>query len=269
MKKKYAMHCRVLRRCHSPIYAAASAVLLFAACHRSHNSAGPLLRPLPDTVITADSAIIRSPFGNRFAFRLPDSTLVTLNANSTLSYPLSYNRSRRQVTLHGAAFFDVDSSSGKPFNVEIDNMLITTAGASFYVRAYPYEAGQEVQLLAGTLKAAKTYPSPDSVAAVAHAGEMVMLNRGIDLMETDTYDGDWLPGWKQNRLDFDHAGCNQVVSRLEKWFGVVIEVKGDPGDQVRFSGRYRNASLEEVLTAFCEAANCSYEEKNNEVLLSF
>ena len=65
-----------------------------------------------------------TPAGQRAKVLLADGTEVWLNANTTLRYPERFDPKRREVELHGEAFFEVEKAAGKPFVVKTNKMDI-------------------------------------------------------------------------------------------------------------------------------------------------
>lgn len=66
---------------------------------------------------------------------LSDGSVVTLNANSQLRYPIALNGDTREVELEGEAFFEI-SKSDKPFIVKCNGIQIRVYGTKFNVNGY-------------------------------------------------------------------------------------------------------------------------------------
>ena len=70
-------------------------------------------------VAGTDKAIILTSQQGKFVkYTLPDSTVVTMNHNSSLEFPLAFNGDERRVKLNGEGYFDVARDEEKPFIVE-------------------------------------------------------------------------------------------------------------------------------------------------------
>ena len=96
---------------------------------------------------------IESPFGSRTRAYLPDSTLVVLNAGSTIRYPVNFmGTGNREVFLSGEGFFEVRESKHSEFIVRVGDIEITALGTTFNVKAYPEEALIEATLVEGLLR---------------------------------------------------------------------------------------------------------------------
>lgn len=70
---------------------------------------------------------------------LPDSSVVTLNHGSRLSYSTDYNKSSRDVRLVGEACFQVARNEHVPFIVKTRQIDVKVLGTVFNVSAYGEE----------------------------------------------------------------------------------------------------------------------------------
>lgn len=214
--------------------------------------------------------VYKSPFGQRMTITLADHSKVILNANSTLKVPHGYNKDSRKVVLLGAAYFDISPNAELPFMLESSDMKATVLGTSFYMRAYPHESGQQVELLSGKLKVQKAYTSElDNKPEILLPGDMVMLNRTVDLMEKETFNVQERESWIKGELIFKNTSFRAVVTALEDWYGVPIEIRGQQKSPDKFSGTYENESLERVLNMFCFATDCNFKIEKEKVILRF
>ena len=80
---------------------------------------------------------------------LPDSTFVSLNADSKISYPAKFSASKREVYLEGEAFFDVKRDVNRPFLIYANGSTTEVLGTSFNVNAYPSENIVEISVVTG------------------------------------------------------------------------------------------------------------------------
>ena len=87
-------------------------------------------REIPDNIVTKEKiAEIEKPRLNRlfvpkgcnFSLTLTDGTVIYLNADSRLQYPLEFSGDSRVVYLEGEAFFKVAKDKIKPFIVKTKN----------------------------------------------------------------------------------------------------------------------------------------------------
>jgi hypothetical protein len=136
----------------------------------------------------------------RKEIRLPDGTVIVLHAGTVIHISKSFPVKNRELWLDGEAMFDVRPRAGKPFIVHTRHLKILVLGTRFRVDAYRKEAGEEVDLLSGKLRVIKSYHSDsDNEPETLVAGEMLMINRDIDLMEKEKMDGSELKAWNTGK----------------------------------------------------------------------
>ena len=80
---------------------------------------------------------ITIPRGGEYKLVLADHTIVWLNSDSQLTYPVAFNGDTRELRLKGEAFFEVTKDIHKPFIVHTSQFDIRVTGTQFNVRSYP------------------------------------------------------------------------------------------------------------------------------------
>lgn|GEM_PF-1642822 len=86
------------------------------------------------TSTTPVTLLTRVTTGHTGRVDLTDGSSVTLNKNSTLKYPATFNGVTRNVRLTGEAFFNVKHDTNKPFIIQVNDVLVTVLGTSFNVK---------------------------------------------------------------------------------------------------------------------------------------
>ena len=71
---------------------------------------------------------MRVPRGGEFKVKLQDGTLVYLNSDSELRYPVRFVGKERRVYLSGEAYFEVRKDTVKPFTVVMDDSEVRVLG---------------------------------------------------------------------------------------------------------------------------------------------
>jgi transmembrane sensor len=124
---------------------------------------------------------------------LPDSSRIKLGDRTTVVVESGFEHGNRVVHLDGEGMFEVRQRPGKSIVVMTRNLIIEGPGTQFRVDAFRSRSGEEVDLLAGQLTIRKSYHSDlDSVAEELNSGDMLMINREIDLMEKEKMNPDEL-----------------------------------------------------------------------------
>lgn len=132
----------------------------------------------------------------RVAF--PDGSHCLISAGTVVVLAKGFGKDNRDLDLDGEAMFEVSAGAGRPFVVHTGNLRIEVLGTRFRVDAVRKRPGEEVDLLEGRLRVTKSYHSDtDNEPEVLSAGEMVMINREIDLMEKEKLSPDELDKVKE------------------------------------------------------------------------
>jgi transmembrane sensor len=136
----------------------------------------------------------------RKELRLPDGTEVIMHAGTIIRLSRDFVKGKRELWVEGDVIFEVRNNAAKPLVLHTAFLRIEAPGARFRVDAKPREAGEEVDVLKGSLKVMKSYHSDtDNEPEHLSAGEMLMINRDIDLMEKEKMDGSELKDWDGER----------------------------------------------------------------------
>ncbi|MGL4227928.1 MAG: FecR family protein, partial [Tannerellaceae bacterium] len=119
---------------------------------------------------------VYSPAGMISKLTLPDGSKVTLNNNSTLSYPVKFSGNERKIELDGEAFFEIEKDSLKPFLINTEGMDVRVLGTSFNLKAYEDDVETILSLKEGVVQA-ETTRSGEKENIKLEPGEQLVVNR--------------------------------------------------------------------------------------------
>ncbi|MEM9546161.1 MAG: FecR domain-containing protein [Bacteroidota bacterium] len=159
---------------------------------------------------------IATDFGEKKTFILPDSSIVTLNANSMLVYEETMNHSR-EVQLVGEGYFEVITKDDLlPFEVQTQHGNIFVTGTIFNVRSRNYLF--ESTLLEGGI----TFKRSGKNDVILSPGDHLNIsNNSIRITKEDATSK---IAWRDNRLYFKEAKIKEIAKRLSDDFGLTVEV---------------------------------------------
>lgn len=196
-----------------------------------------------------------SPVGSRTFLNLPDGSMVWLNGASHIRYPAVFGRSR-EVTIDGEAFFKVKSDKKHPFLVSAKDILVRATGTEFNVMAY--QDNLEVSVI---LKEGKVAVLDDKQSVIKEMGSGFQL-RHNQQSSTNTYseiNAENYSGWINGRLILSRASLAEVVERMERWYGVDIEIVDKELLQLHFKATFVNESVEEALKLLQSTATFNFK----------
>ncbi|GJM31618.1 MAG: anti-sigma factor [Saprospiraceae bacterium] len=159
-------------------------------------------------------------YGELQPVRLPDGTLVTLNANSSLRYPESWNAgSSRQVELTGEAFFEVThKTDDAPFIVKAQSMEVHVLGTSFNVLAR--HTSPVVSLVEGKVRLNHIKSSSPVMLSPGETASFNEINGQFNIIKGKTNER---TSWRDRRWVFDHTSLAEILQRIEDEFGLKIQ----------------------------------------------
>ena len=174
------------------------------------------------------------PRGGEYTLRLSDGTVVYLNSETVLHYPVQFVGEERRVELSGEAYFEVARDVAHPFIVETPHSRVQVLGTSFNLRSY-----QDEKKIAATLVEGK-------VRFIADAGKQVNLMPGeqavldgegrLTKREVDTY---LYTAWKDGNFVFYKQPLEEVMRIVARWYDVEVHFIDSSQRGVIFTGNVK------------------------------
>ncbi|HEY5771905.1 MAG TPA: FecR domain-containing protein [Chitinophagaceae bacterium] len=230
--------------------------------------------------------------GNRTKVVLPDGSQVWLNAGSNLDYDNStFNKELRAVSLNGEAYFDVTRDPEKPFIIHTKKMDIKVLGTVFNVRSYSDEKIAEAALIKGSIEVTltdrkdqkiilkpnekisisneepKSEKKPEKISSVKAVAVRIPQFEVNDLKPNPTYNIIGEIAWTQNKLFFEDEIFEDIVLRMERWFGKKVTIANESLKNVHYTGNYENETLEEVLLSLKLSKSFNFRIGNDNVVI--
>ncbi len=189
---------------------------------------------------------VRTGFGEQLSHRLPDGSVVDLNAGSTLSWRPYWWFMQREVHLTGEAFFTVEK--GETFSVRSGNSTTEVLGTSFNV----YARDRDYRVFCETGRVRVSSPG-SSEALVIQPGEMAISDDGKPLIRIPQIQPVNAAGWKNNRFGFHAVALDKVIGEVERQYNVNIALDlSNPADY-RYTGYFsKPASVDSALALICQ-----------------
>src|SRR5665648_33808 len=208
-------------------------------------------------------AEIRASEGSRVQFTLPDGSVGFPNGGSKLKYPVNFS-GNRNVSLIGEGYFEVVKDKKHPFTVLTKFADIRVFGTKFDVCAY--ESDQEIYttLEEGSVrvfnKTGMTYSMLDpGIQNVISKSTGKMLNIPVN---TDLY-----TSWKDDMLKVDNSTFVEVVKKMERWYGVKINLDKNLKYSENYTFTVKTESLKELLQLLAITTPMSFKIDTDSVMI--
>lgn len=239
--------------------------------------------PVGGAPVAREVSEISTRPGSKSRIQLPDGSTVWINAGSKLTYDKSFGGELREVNLQGEAFFDVVHDADRPFIIHASAIDIRVLGTAFNVKAYPEDAKTETSLIRGSIEVSfrnrpndKIILSPNeklvvdnqhltSDSAQRDATTPLMAINKLKVNPTDSTVAETL--WVENRLVFDDESLAELAVKMERWYGVEIEIKDSFLKEKRFTGNFQNENIEQAMEALTISYSFSFERNGNKIFI--
>ena len=205
---------------------------------------------------------LRVPRGGEYSITLSDGTIVYLNAESELRYPVKFVGEDRRVYLSGEAYFDVVHDKAHPFVVDVKNSTVRVLGTSFDVRAYADEDEVLTTLVQGSVRF-----SAGKESVILEPGEQVVLDKSgrLETREVDTY---LYTAWKDGVFAFKRQRLEEIMKVVARWYDVNIFWENVSQKEVTFTGKMkRYDDFSKVVEMLEMTGNTEFMIKENNIFI--
>lgn len=215
-----------------------------------------------------DSVVMQTlhvPAGQRAEITLADGTKVWLNAKTTLLFPSRFTEKNREVKIDGEGFFEVTANKSKPFIVKTNRYDVKVWGTKFNLMAYSEKEIFETSLLEGSVEVMK---SNDNQGVIIKPNECISLVKNQLVVAPIIYSNHFL--WREGIISFNDESFPELVSKLELYFDMKVEVKNDKILDYRCTGKFRaKDGVEHILKVLQLSNKFSFkiDEKMNVITI--
>jgi ferric-dicitrate binding protein FerR (iron transport regulator) len=272
--------------------AASVFILVSATVFLGFNLLSEKQRPIQYTEYTV-------PYSSLSKVILPDSSVVWINAGSSLKYNSDFGFNNRDVYLNGEAFFDVAPDEKLPFEVKLNKVSFRAIGTSFNIKAYEEDKYIEAIVEEGKIQLKglnkKNRKNNSLVYLVANEKLIIKNNSQIRKNKSSTQQNTVqankpLPSlprkteityqiitdinpeiptsWKEEEWIIDRERFEDFAIMLQRRYDVQIVFKDQSLKDFTFSGIIKNETLEQMLKAIYLTTPIEYKIEGNVITLT-
>ena len=192
--------------------------------------------------------------GQHFTLCLPDSSVIELNAQSTVNFHPYWFRFARTITLDGEAFFKV--KSGNQFKVKSSMGETTVLGTSFNI--YSRNNDYSVTCFTGKVRVVSTEKSE---RVLLNPNEQAFINKDGFLRIVQDANVKAVKSWRDNMFVFTGSSIVTVLQEIERQYNIKIIFKADPS--LTYTGNFsKSISEKEVLDLVCTSLGLKFEVRS-------
>lgn len=183
---------------------------------------------------------LKVPRGGEYYLTLADGTVVWLNSDSELTYPVAFHGDTREIKLKGEAFFDVAHHPEKLFIVHTDQFDIQVTGTRFNIRNYPDEP-QTATLAEGHIQLRKD----NRVYQVLPGQQAIVEGNRISLQQVKLEEA---IAWQYEAFYFKERQLESILNELARWYDIEVFYQNPTIKNLHFTAWFeRRSSLAEVI----------------------
>lgn len=206
---------------------------------------------------------IEVPRGGEFDLILADGTVVWLNADSRLRYPVEFAGKERRVILEGEAYFQVKKNPDLPFRVEIRGQVVEVLGTEFNISGYKEEENIYTTLVNGKVKIAT---SRGEIALLP--GEQCIMDTGSGLLTKQEVKVEKVVSWKEGKFILEEQTLEQIMQQFIRWYDITVFYQNPELKHKVFKGSVpRYSELQQVLNILTKTGEVSFKIQNRTVVV--
>jgi ferric-dicitrate binding protein FerR (iron transport regulator) len=234
-----------------------------------------VLAPAKFTETAVVDMVITNRTKNIIKQMLPDSSVVWLSPDASLSYPKIFAAASRNVTMQGECFFEVTKNARRPFIISSEHIITKVWGTSFRVLDNKAISAAIVTVVTGKVSVSKKGSNGDRARAKLVAGEVMLLpkdeviyNKNTDLLVASKQaDISALNIYKHIDLSFENARLTEIVDVLNRKFDANIKIQDEGLNKAVMTADLTGLNLPEVLEVLKASMKLNYEVTNDLIVL--
>ena len=198
--------------------------------------------------------------------KLEEGSVVTVNSNSTFTYPKEFDDNKREVQLSGEAYFEVAKDPERPFIIDAGTIQIEVLGTSFNVKAY--EAQQQIEVIVSSGKVAVYNKDNPNERVVLIQGQKATFFRASTKIEKSTNEDINFAAWKTKAIIFEDTPMPEVIRIINEIYKTNLSLKGDQLNECPVTTTFDNQSLESVLNVLESTLDLTIEKQDGQIKIS-
>lgn len=209
-----------------------------------------------------------TPRGGEYTLVLSDGTMVMLNADSKLIYPVVFDSNVREVKLEGEAFFKVAISAKVPFIVKANDINVTVYGTVFNVAAYNNENQVQTTLVEGSVGVHINSDITKSETKIT-PGQQLTFNKNTGKTETREVNTELFTAWTKGKFVFENEPVENILKAMSRWYNFDVVFEKDNLKKQRFTLTLdKYADVSKILDMMSSSSALKFSANGNKISVS-
>lgn len=199
------------------------------------------------------------PYGKQSRITLADGTQVWLNSGTTLEFPSSFTKNKREVYLTGEMYIEVAPDKNRSFYVHTSDFNVRVYGTKFNTSSYAGSPASVV-LVEGSIG----LQSDDGKQELRLSPDEQAVYSDNGTFQTKRVNVQPFISWKDGYLTFEDTPVTEALKQIERYYNLSFNY----GDEVSFQGItctgkiILSDNLDNVMTALTLISAMKYKKKD-------
>ncbi len=215
----------------------------------------------------AATIIIVTAYKQVKTFELPDHSLVTLNANSSLEYPKEWNNNKREVTLKGEGFFKIThlekQKIAAKFTVYTNKVNIEVLGTEFNVKNRENVTG--VMLQSGKVQ---LRIKESNAIHIMKPNDFISFNSKTKEIKSQTVNPTYYTAWLSHKYTFSKVTLQEVCNHLQDFYGLNFKIENTLLANQEISGTLILQDEQSLLQTLSSFLNANIKQQGQQITIS-
>ena len=209
---------------------------------------------------------LKTSKGGGYFLELADGTIVHLNCDSELRYPVSFGEEIRKVELKGEAYFEV-TKNGKPFFVEVEGMTVEVLGTKFNVMAYDDEEAIQTTLVSGKVKVITT-GNENKKDIYLEPGKQASWDKNTGKLTSREVNTNLYTSWIDGYFRFENQRLEDVMRKVSRWYDIKVFYQDQKLKDKRLTGKlYQFEDFNVIASMMFKISGVEMKKNKNTVVI--
>jgi len=196
---------------------------------------------------------------------LPDGSKIWLNSSSSIKCPEKFNSDKREIELEGEGYFEVVSDKNWPMYVKTSKgYTVKVTGTSFNLSSYSNDNKLVVTLISGKISLLHKDNKKEIIMNPAEEIVIPDMQRPTLVKNANI---EYNTAWKEGYLLFDDSPMDEVIKKMERWYGVKFTINDASILNYRFTANFKSESITQVLEILRLSSNIRYKIDDTRITL--
>lgn len=192
---------------------------------------------------------VATAYGEIQDVTLPDGSVVTLSANSSLAYDQWNEHIPREVWLTGEAFFEIKKTPQRQdprFIVRSNDTEVQVLGTSFDVNN---RRGETTVVLTTGKVAFQKSGQDTTTRVIMQPGDLVTISPALNTVKKKRVNPAVYSAWKEHKFIFDNTPLREVALMIQEYYGIPVLIKDEALKNKLLSGEITVSDIDVLLSA--------------------